>query len=333
MPRGRKKRVHDTFTENPQPFLLPETEFDYVDKAVERVKIAWGFHHMMNPDGKPMLMAFSGGKDSICLFFICKKASEELGIPMEQMFHVQYNVTNVDPPELYRFIRDVMKKQYPFIEIHHPKKTMWQLIVEKHLPPLRATRYCCAELKEISHVKGGYTLTGVRHAESPKRANRESIEIRGKNRKDAVYLGDNVEDEREIRYCMQTESYICNPIIDWSDEDVWRFIRRGGIRIVPCTTKDGIASAVSAVPLVEKSTREETSRHIRITRSNTYGHSRRCWMSSNPRGGGQPAHKGSAPFSDGQDVLDWWTRNPAFKEKHQDVFGKTDLFDGFEEEP
>lgn len=241
MPRGRKKKVHDTFAENPQPFLLPETEFDYVDKAVERVKIAWGFHHMMNPDGKPMLMAFSGGKDSICLFFVCKKAAEELGVPMEQMFHVQYNVTNVDPPELYRFIRDVMKKQYPFIEIHHPKKTMWQLIVEKHLPPLRATRYCCAELKEVSSIKGGYTLTGVRHAESPKRANREFIEIRGKNRKDAVYLGDNVEDEREIRYCMQTESYICNPIIDWSDEDVWRFIRRGGVSVL-FPVRQGMAS-------------------------------------------------------------------------------------------
>lgn len=105
-----------------EQLLFPEHEWDYVDRAVERVKIAWGFHHMMNPNGEKMLLAFSGGKDSICLFFVCKQAAEELGVPMETMFHVQYNITNVDPPELVRFIRDVMKKEYPFIELHHPKK-------------------------------------------------------------------------------------------------------------------------------------------------------------------------------------------------------------------
>lgn len=334
MPRGRRKKEIFTVKDvNPQMSLMPEHDFDYVKTAVERVKIAWGFHHMMNPDGKPMLMAFSGGKDSICLFFICKKAAEELGVPMEQMFHVQYNVTNVDPPELYRFIRDVMKKQYPFIEIHHPKKTMWQLIVEKHLPPLRSSRYCCAELKEVSSIKGGYTLTGVRHAESPKRANRESIEIRGKNRKDAVYLGDNVEDEREIRYCMQTESYICNPIIDWSDEDVWRFIRRGGYPYCSLYDKGWHRLGCIGCPLGgEVNQRRDFEAYPNYKKQYIRTFQKMLDVIKS-EGGVHPTHKGSAPFSDGQDVLDWWTRDPAFKEKHQDVFGKTDLFDGFEEEP
>lgn len=212
-----------------EELLFPEHEWDYVNRAVERVKLAWGFHRMMNPDGRKMLLAFSGGKDSICLFFVCKRASEELGIPMEQMFHVQYNITCVDPPPLVRFIRDVMKKQYPFIEIHHPNETMWKLIAKKKMPPTRLVRYCCANLKEVSNVKGGYTLTGVRHAESVKRAKRESIEIIGKTRKEAVYLGDNMAEERENRYCMQTESYVCNPIIDWSDEDVWHYIKGKGL--------------------------------------------------------------------------------------------------------
>ena len=90
--------------------LFPEHEWDYVNRAVERVKLAWGFHRMMNPDGRKMLLAFSGGKDSICLFFVCKRASEELGIPMEQMFHVQYNITCVDPPPLVWFVREMKKE-------------------------------------------------------------------------------------------------------------------------------------------------------------------------------------------------------------------------------
>lgn len=179
---------------------------------------------MMNLDGRKMLLAFSGGKDSICLFYVCKQASEELNIPMDQMFHVQYNITCVDPPPLVQFIRE-MKKEYPFITIHHPKETIWELIARKKMPPTRIVRYCCSNLKEISNIKGGYTLTGVRHAESVKRADRESFEIKGKTQKEAIYLGDNITEEREVRYCMQTESYMCNPIIDWSDEDVWHYIK------------------------------------------------------------------------------------------------------------
>ena len=203
--------------------LFPEHEWDYVDKAVERVKMAWGFHHMMNPDGKPMLLAFSGGKDSICLFFVCKKASEEVGLPMEQMFHVQYNITTLDPPELVYFIRD-LKKDYPFIEFHHPKKTMWQLIVENGTLPTMVMRYCCRELKESSNVVGGYTLTGVRRAESIRRRERGEFELRGEKKADRILMNDN-EDRRETEYCMQKKAYICNPIIDWSDDDVWHYIK------------------------------------------------------------------------------------------------------------
>lgn len=231
MPRGRKPRDGKPFVPDMTASLFPEHEWDYVDKSVERVKLAWGFHHMMNPDGKPMLLAFSGGKDSICLFFVCKRAAEELGIPMEQMFHVQYNVTTVDPPELVRFIRE-FKKDYPFIEMKRPGITMWDLIVKRQTPPTRLARYCCAVFKETSRISGGYVLTGVRRSESVKRKGRDSFEILGETSKEKVLLGDNTEDRGEKEYCMQSNSYVCNPIVDWTEEDVWRFIRRGGVSLL-----------------------------------------------------------------------------------------------------
>lgn len=229
MARGRKPKDGRPFETDTTGMLFPEHEWDYVDRSVERVKMAWAFHRNMNPDGKRMLLAFSGGKDSICLFFVCKRASEELGIPMEDMFLVQYNLTTVDPPELVRFIRDVMKKRYPFIVLKHPERTMWRLIEEKRMPPTRIMRYCCAELKETSRIVGGYTLTGVRRAESAKRSKRDSIEIRGKDVRSAVMLGDNVGERGEKEYCIQRNAYTCNPIIDWSDEDVWNFIRHNNL--------------------------------------------------------------------------------------------------------
>lgn len=173
MPRGRRKAVRYTAADtDPQMSLMPEHDWDFVDTAVERVLHAWDAHHMMKPDA-PMLLAFSGGKDSVCLYHICRKASEKAGIPFEEMFHAQYNITNLDPPELVRFVRE----NYPEVHMHHPEKTIWKLIVEKHMPPMRNTRYCCKELKEISQIKGGFSLTGVRHAESPKRALRGGMRL------------------------------------------------------------------------------------------------------------------------------------------------------------
>ena len=83
---GRQKKIRYTpQDENPQLSLMPEYDFDFVDTAVERVKVAWMLHHHMNPDGKPMLLAYSGGKDSTALFFVAKKAAEEKSKSTEEV--------------------------------------------------------------------------------------------------------------------------------------------------------------------------------------------------------------------------------------------------------
>ena len=278
--------------------LFPEHEWDFVDVSVERVKTAWMFHHHMNPDGKPMLLAFSGGKDSICLFFICKRASEELGIPMEQMFHVQYNITNVDPPELVQFIRNVMKRDYPFIEMSQPKKTMWKLIVEKQLPPTQKVRYCCSVLKESNNVRGGYTLTGVRRAESARRANRNAYEVLGSkgNRfgEDHILLNDN-EDRRANEFCMQKNAYVCNPIIDWSDEEVWAFIKRDNLPYCKLYDQGFERLGCIGCPMASRKERErEFSLYPKY--AECYKRAFQRMLDAHPR----------YEWKTGQDVFDWW---------------------------
>ena len=108
-------------------------------------------------------VAFSGGKDSQCVYHLCKMAGVK--------FDAHYNVTSVDPPELIRFI----KKNYPDVQWEYPRDrdfkviTMWNLIPRKGLPPTRIARYCCEYFKESSG-KGRLTVTGVRWAESVNRA-------------------------------------------------------------------------------------------------------------------------------------------------------------------
>jgi phosphoadenosine phosphosulfate reductase len=155
------------------------------DVAIERIK-------MFCPDDGYYL-AFSGGKDSICLYHLAKQAGVK--------FDAHYHLTTVDPPELVRFIR----QNYPDVEVIRPKMSMWELIAFKQMPPSRHVRYCCSVLKERGGI-GRRVLTGVRWAESSKRAKlRKSVELKA------------------------NRTGVINPMIDWADSDVWEYIHTNNI--------------------------------------------------------------------------------------------------------
>ena len=109
-------------------------------------------------------LAFSGGKDSQALFHIAQLA----GVT----FKAHMNLTSVDPPEVIRFV----KRHYPEVELIKPKKSIYDLAVEKQILPSMRVRWCCAEYKEMSGA-GKVTLIGIRHQESSRRAKRNEVEI------------------------------------------------------------------------------------------------------------------------------------------------------------
>lgn len=194
-----------------------------IDKSVERVRDAYRFSQSLGM-GK-LWVAFSGGKDSVALYGVVKMASEKEGIALADYAELHYSLTTVDPPELVHFI----KREFPFVTITRPKETMWALIVRKTMPPTRLVRYCCQELKE-GGGDGRFCLTGVRWAESTARASRGAFESIGATKKEAVILmEDNADDRRLMEHCIPKKKYVGNPIIDWTDEDVWRFIRTQGL--------------------------------------------------------------------------------------------------------
>ena len=112
-------------------------------------------------------VAFSGGKDSQCVYHLCQMAGVK--------FDAHYSVTSVDPPELVRFI----KSHYPDVMFDHHNRngkpvTMWSLIIEKGIPLTRLARYCCQYLKETSGV-GRVVVTGVRASESANRKKNQGV--------------------------------------------------------------------------------------------------------------------------------------------------------------
>lgn len=202
--------------------LIEKTLFGDIDKisrAVERVRDAYKFSQSLGL-GR-LYVAFSGGKDSVCLYGVVKMAAEQENIPLLEYAEFHYHVTGIDPPELVHFI----KSEFPFVARDLYGKSMWQLIVQKRTPPTRIVRYCCKELKEGGGI-GRFTLTGVRWAESYARTKRGAFEDMAdtvKNRK--ILFNDNDDDRRQMEHCLPRKQYVVNPIIDWTDDDVWEFIK------------------------------------------------------------------------------------------------------------
>ena len=131
--------------------------------------------------GKPIVIAYSGGKDSQVLLDLAEKCLR----PDE--FEVLNGHTTVDCPETVYFIRKEFKRleekgikttiDYHLDENGQPI-TMWNLIPQKFMPPTRIIRYCCAVLKEAGTPNRVCAL-GVRAAESSKRQGRDVFGIRG----------------------------------------------------------------------------------------------------------------------------------------------------------
>lgn len=164
--------------------LIEETLFGTIDK----VKIAIDRLKEFKPKDRPYILAFSGGKDSIVVYYLLKMAGVDF-IPI-------YSPTSVDPPQLIRFI----KKYFPDVIFAKYEETMWELIPRKLMPPNRRVRYCCDVLKERTGEEGDSVVTGVRWEESPKRKKLSMVGFwKGK--------------------------IMVRPIIDWSDKDVWQFIK------------------------------------------------------------------------------------------------------------
>lgn len=181
-----------------------------VELATERIKDAYSFSSNLGL-GK-LYVCFSGGKDSVAILGVCKKA---FGDDFLNFCEFHYSVTGIDHPDLFYFIKD----NFPFVIFDYPETNMWKLILKKKMPPTRLMRYCCQELKERGGF-GRFCVTGVRWEESVRRKLR-----RGALEKDGVILNaDNDKDRRELEHCIPKRKYICNPIVDWSEEEVWRFI-------------------------------------------------------------------------------------------------------------
>ena len=188
--------------------------------AIERIR---KFAKIAKTMGFEVRLGFSGGKDSQVCYDLCKRS----GIEFRAFFNHSFesNVT-------LRFIREhypevIWRHDHPFgfiqnIRVNH----------KGFLPTVQAA-YCCNDYKHNSKYVDECSIVGVRKAESAKRKTRTAFEAKNKTtmkRNKALF------NEYFEEHCQSTGTagiIQLKPIIDWTDANVWDYIKAHNLPVNP----------------------------------------------------------------------------------------------------
>lgn len=306
-----------------------------MSELAEKVKMSIERLKAFEPkNGEGYYLAFSGGKDSV----VIKALADMAGVKYDS----HYRVTSVDPPELVQFI----KEKYPDVARDIPRYadgkpiTMWNLIPKKLMPPTQIARYCCEKLKETGG-DGRATVTGVRWAESVNRKKNQGIVTVPSRRKSfikemgdnenfkisrqggIVLTNDNEDSRRTLERCIKRSKILVNPIIDWTNSEVWEFIRANNVPY--CGLYDCGLHRLGCIgcPMSgRKGMLRDFARWPKYKQMYLLAFGK---MLDRRKQIGKPFVAAGKPMTDANaiDVFNWWIRSDVLP-------GQMDLFDGLE---
>lgn len=286
-----------------------------IDKSIDSLKLASEMSKYFY--NKPLIITYSGGKDSDVLLDIARKCLNSYD------FEVLNSHTSVDAPDTVYHIREVfndVRKKGTKCTVHIPKDkdgkqiTMWNLIQKKKMPPTRLVRYCCTTLKETS-TPNRICAVGVRSSESSGRKGRNIFAIRGATKKDAYYFSlehsqevfeeskvlDPIWDCTLIKNMRENNAVIVNPIYEWTDSDIWEYIRENNIKYNPLYDRGYKRVGCIGCPLsTYKEKMREFSDYPKI--KDAYIRSFQRMIDAYEEG----EQKKHSSWKTGLDVFEWW---------------------------
>ena len=288
---------------------------DLEQTAIERLKMASEMSLRLYK--YPLVITYSGGKDSDVLLHLAGAA----GISYE----VLHNLTTADAPETVWHVRNTFRRLEMQgvkcnIDTHKQSDgtniTMWSLIPRKLMPPTRLMRYCCAVLKETG-TRGRWIATGVRWAESQKRKSRGVMETLHRDKdKRLVLMNDNGESRMLMENCQLKGTRTVNPIIDWTNSDIWDYCATEGFEMNPLYSCGWKRVGCIGCPMAGKYRETEFARYPKV---------KAAYIRAFDRMLGERQKRGlPCDWQTGVDVMHWWMEDG--------VLPGQMIFDGMEED-
>lgn len=251
---------------------------------------------------KPLLICYSGGKDSEIIVDLALKS----GIK----FEIQHSHTTADAPETVYHIRKRFKElegkgikctiNMPYYK--GQRVSMWSLIPIKKIPPTRLMRYCCSVLKETAG-RNRCIVTGVRRAESVKRKFSGVIETKHNDvNKRIIINNDNDEKRQIVERCQMQAKIAYNVIVDWDNDTIKDYIGSEYIDCNPLYQCGFNRVGCIGCPMANKKRQLEFARYPRYRDLYIRAFDKMVEIR-------KAEGKGSYNWHNGVDVFHWWMQD------------------------
>jgi phosphoadenosine phosphosulfate reductase len=191
----------------------------YEEIAIERIQ---KFAKIAKQLDFPICVGFSGGKDSQVVYDLCLRS----GIEFKAYFNRTFE-SNITLNFIRKYYPEVVWRSYTYGFIRNIR------VANNGFLPMVSAAYCCEDYKHNPKHIDKCSILGIRRAESAARSKRTVFSTKNKTDKRKNSELYNAYFEENCQSVGSKSVISLFPIVDWSEQEVWDYIKRHNLPINP----------------------------------------------------------------------------------------------------